>query len=158
MAKSDSLDKIDSALFNVMRIAKRPAYWDEFQRKADVQIDRPAAAILMMLSLHPLQFQEVVSRLGVEAPSISRKVHELEHQGLIRRQPTEDKRVHMLALSAEGSAIAAKIKNARRELLSEILSDWSVADTEQLSELMARLAQEYKTRYGAVKLNQDGDK
>ncbi len=149
MAKSDSLDKLDAALFGVMRIAKRPSYWDEFQRKAEVQIDRPAAAILMLLSKRPLQFQEVVNKLGIEAPSISRKVHELEHLDLIYREPTADRRVHMLALSSEGSLLAEKIKSVRRAMLDEILSDWNDADTKALGELLSRLALDLNTRYGS---------
>ena len=149
MTKGDALDKLDSALLSVMRLAKKPAYWDEFQRKADIQIDRPAAAIVMMLSEHTLQFQEVVNKLGVEAPSISRKVHELESLKLIRREPMADKRVHMLALSSEGIALSRKIKSARREMLDQLLVAWTAEDTELLSQLLTRLALDFSSRYAS---------
>lgn len=152
MNQSDDLDRLDSALLAVMRIAKRPSYWEEFQRRADTQIDRPAAAILMMLANHPLQFSEVVAKLGIEAPSISRKVHELEEDGLIAREPMLDRRVHLLALSGQGQALATKILNVKRSMLKDALSDWTNTDTRQLSELLTRLAQDLSLHFGAKEI------
>lgn len=154
MPQNDQLNNLDTALFSLMRVAKRPAYWDEFQRKAGLQIDRPAAAILLLLNKHPMQFSEVVISLGIEAPSISRKVHELEEANFINREPTSDKRVHMLALTTQGSSLAAKILSARLAMLEEVTVSWSESDTKQLSELLSRLASDLATSYGNKKVNQ----
>ena len=151
MANNDALDKIDSALFSLMRIAKRPAYWEEFQRQANAQIDRPAAAILLLLSHHPLSFSNLVTKLGIEAPSISRKVHELEQAGYIRREPTDDRRVHLLSLTSSGQALYIDVVRARRAMLASDLSDWTELDKTKLSDLLTRLASDLAKRYGNTK-------
>ena len=144
----EELDRLEIALSKCTRIAKRPYYWDELQKRAAVAIDRPAAAIILSLLNGPLQFQELVRRLGVEAPSISRKVHELENDHLITRVPTEDKRVHLLSLTREGSTIGGNLKRARREMLAYILNDWPSDKRHELTMLVEHLAlamQEYFT-------------
>ncbi len=148
MNNSDQLSRIDSALFEVMKIAKRPRYWDDFQRRLGAQIDRPAAAILRLLSVQPLQFSDLVSKLGIEAPSISRKVHELEQEGLINRNPTDDRRVHILDLSDQGKILAQKIIDVRLAMLSEALANWSATDIHVLGESLSRLAIDLSTSYG----------
>lgn len=137
---NEEMDRLENALFSCVRITKKPAYWEEFQRRSGVTIDRPAAYILMMLSQQSLQFQDLVTRLGIEAPSVSRKVHELEDGGLISRQPTADRRVHLLTLSESGKDAAKKIRQARHEILSEILEDWPEKKRLQLSSLLSELA------------------
>jgi DNA-binding MarR family transcriptional regulator len=134
-----NLDNIEASLTALMRIAKRPGYWEELQSRADTTIDRPAAAILIILSKCPANFQTVVSRMGIEPPSVSRKVHELEQKGLIKRQPTEDKRVHQLELSEEGMAIASRLLNAKRSLYQDVFKAWSTDEVDSLDALLEKL-------------------
>jgi DNA-binding MarR family transcriptional regulator len=145
----EELDRLETALFKCMRTAKRPYYWEELQRRADVSIDRPAAAIILSLLNGPLQFQKLVHRLGVEAPSISRKVHELENNNIIKRVPTEDKRIHLLSLTEEGNAIGDNIKRARREMLADILSDWPSGKRHELIALVESLAKAMQEYFGS---------
>ena len=147
MDKSSALDSIESALTSLMRIAKRPGYWEELQKRAGIVIDRPAAAILIILSKHSDNFQAVVAKLGIEAPSVSRKVHELEDKGLIKRRPTEDKRVHALELSQEGEDIAIRLLQAKRSLYREVLADWGSADIQGLNRLLNKLSEDMKIKF-----------
>ncbi len=149
MDNNSKLAVIDAALFDAMKVAKRPRYWDEFQRRVGSQIDRPTAAILRLLSAQSLQFRDLVTKLGIEAPSISRKVHELEQEGLIERSPTEDRRVHILSLSNEGKSLARKIIDARFSILNDTLISWSENDKAKLSELLSRLAKDLSNQYGS---------
>ena len=134
--KSSQLDSIESSLTAVMRIAKRPGYWDELQKRSGIIIDRPAAAIIIILSKCPSNFASVVTRLGIEAPSVSRKVHELEDKGLILRRPTDDKRVHELELSKEGLVIAESLLKAKRSIYQEVLNSWNDKDIDDLNRLL----------------------
>ena len=138
--KDEELDKLESALNAVIRITKKPGYWEKFQSIAGVSIDRPAAGILQVLSVRDCRFQELVSFLGVEAPSVSRKVHELENLGLIERKDTSDKRVHELSLNKSGQEVARSIKEARRTILNDVLSSWNEIDRQKLIESFNRLA------------------
>ncbi len=148
---NNDLEKLEGALFACIRITKRPSYWDEFQKRANVTIDRPAAFILMVLNKHSLQFQDLVNKLGVEAPSVSRKVHELEDSGYIKRQPTTDRRVHLLTLTPEGNAVAKKINESRLAIFSEIMSTWPEEDKKQLSSLLSKLSEDLSNRFSQRK-------
>ena len=147
MNNSNYLDSIEASLSAVIRIAKRPGYWEELQKKSNLSIDRPAAAILIILSQKPSNFQTLVSRLGVEPPSVSRKVHELESKGLIKRRPTEDKRVHELDLSSEGLTIANKLLAAKRSMYKEVLKSWGDKDIEDLSRMLDKLVNNMQERF-----------
>jgi DNA-binding MarR family transcriptional regulator len=152
MDNSDQLAMIDASLFDVMKVAKRPRYWDEFQKRTGAQIDHPTAAILRILSDQPLQFRDLVNRLGIEAPSISRKVHDLEQEGLIYRNPTEDRRIHILALSSQGRDLAHKILQARITMLDDALADWTASEKHQLNESLSRLASDLSNQYGSKEM------
>lgn len=140
----EEMDRLEAALASCMRVVKRPGYWEQFSERAGINIDRPAAAILMALYSEDCQFQQLVSRLGVEAPSVSRKVHALQDEGLIVRKPTADKRVHELHLSDDGRKIAECLLKAKRQMLAEVISDWSVDQKKQLIDSLDRFAAEMK--------------
>lgn len=149
MAKptEDELDKLEHAMSSFVRILRKPGYWAEVSKRAGVSIDRPAAAILQILSHQHCQFQTLVNRLGVEAPSVSRKVHELENHGMIVRQPTSDRRVHELHLSSVGRQIAKKVCTAKREVLVECLTQWSPEERQHLTASFEHLAQDMSARF-----------
>ncbi len=134
------LDSLEASLTACLRISKKPAYWDEVLNRAGLSMDRPAAAVLMALEHGPSQFQELVKHLGIEAPSVSRKVHELEAKGLIIRQTTADRRVHQLRLSSQGQADARKLKQAKRAIVQTMIEGWSLEDRQSLIRLMTKLA------------------
>ena len=138
------MDQLDVALASCLRILKQPIYWEKITRFANTTIDRPSATILAILAKGPYQFQELVSRLGVEAPSVSRKVHQLEDQGLILRKPTADKRVHELYLSAQGRSLADRLCAARHRLLGEITSTWTARQQKELIESLEHFSNDLK--------------
>jgi len=144
---SDELDKLESALTVFNRIIKKPGYWEEFQRLANINIDRPAAAILHILNKQDYQFQTLVNLLGLEAPSISRKVHELEDQGLIKRQATSDKRVHELHLNPKAKEIVEQLFEAKRSIMSQVLSNWTKDERQQLIAVLQRLAKDMSDHF-----------
>lgn len=152
-SKKDELDRLGSALYACVRVTKRSAYWDEIRRRSGVNLDRPGAYILMLLGKEPCQFRDLVNRLGVEAPAVSRKVHDLEAAGLIMRRPAQDRRVHLLALSDSGRAAADSIKSARRDMLSQVLSGWTAGDRRQLSELLIRLSEDLDRNFSQKELS-----
>jgi DNA-binding MarR family transcriptional regulator len=146
--KQDELDRLEAALTSYIRTFKRSDYWETVLNRADVQLDRPASAIVGTLDASDqCQFQQLVSRLGIEAPSVSRKVHMLESAGLVERVPTADRRVHELRLSSRGKSLAKKLTQAKHQLLSEIVSDWTSSDIEQLVILLERFAADMTARF-----------
>ena len=141
------LDRLEDALASCLRVAKRPGYWEEFQRRAATDIDRPAAAILLLLERKPCQFQMLVNLLGIEAPSVSRKVHELENLGLIILQSASDRRVRMLALSDSGKDLSRRLKRAKRAVLGDVLAGWSTRERAQLINALEHLSVALSARF-----------
>lgn len=116
------IDQLEATLSGLLRLSKRPIYWSSFTKEAGISLDRPTVTILLNLAEQPASFNELVLRVGIEAPAVSRKVHELIDQDLIIRQTTIDRRVHLLDLSSEGQQIAQRFRQAKRKLLSAVLA------------------------------------
>ncbi len=152
------LDAIEASLTACLRVSKKPAYWDEVLDRAGLSIDRPAAAILMVLDHGPCQFQELVKHLGIEAPSVSRKAHALEDDGLIIRQAASDKRIHRLSLSPQGQAAAKKLKSAKRSIVQAIIADWSIEERRQLIRLLEKLASNMTAQFETKPSNKNNPK
>ncbi len=151
---TEELDRLELAWNSFIRIVKKPIYWEEIQHQAKVNIDRPAAAILHILSKQDCQFQSLVNQLGLEAPSVSRKVHELENNGLILRRPNTDKRIHELRLSPEAEIMVKQLTKAKRLIMSKILSNWSVNERQELITILQRLSNDMSDYFDHKKLNE----
>ena len=89
----------------------------------------------------PIRNSELASRIGLDVSTVSRQVAGLERTGLvIRTVDPDDGRAALLALSAEGTRVVAKLQRARRELMGEALAEWPVDDLERLAELLEQFA------------------
>ncbi len=138
---TEELDRLVGAIGQCVRLIKQPAYWQAVTKAAKTDIDRPSAVILQILSVKPCRFLELVDMIGLEAPSISRKVNALVQTGLIdSRTDPHDHRVHSLRLSTAGRNLALKLRKAQHTLLLEILKDWSFEDRQDLALMLERLA------------------
>lgn len=146
MSVQNDADTLVDALTYLARSMTRPRSWEEITKRAGVALDRPSAAILHTLmqcsnEKIPCNLQDLAQHLGIEAPSVSRKVQELERAGLvIRKQDPTDRRVVVLHTSAKGHKMLERIQKAKRESLTELLNDWPAKDRRQLTKLFHRLA------------------
>lgn len=147
MERSESeIALLETAMLTLLQTIKRPRYWAEISARAKVELDRPAAAILRLLSLqdHDAGVHDVAASLGIEAPSVTRKSQELEEAGMLtRRRDQEDRRIVRLQLTAKGRAAIRRLNAARTELLGEVLDKWSRADRERLITLFDRFARDF---------------
>jgi DNA-binding MarR family transcriptional regulator len=86
---------------------------------------------------------ELAELIGVEAPSISRKVQELELQGLVKKvRSVTDRRAMYIQATAKAVKVDDHIKKARRSMAEKALSDWSDKDRKLLVELMDRYVED----------------
>ena len=142
MTKSGELDALEQSLRELFQTLKRPRYWARVSRQAGIDLDRPAAQVLYMLAREskPLRVHDVAQRLGVEAPSATRKTQELEHMGLLRRLPDpRDRRVVGLRITTSGRSTARRLRQSQRGLMSQAVGDWKPGERRQLAELLTRL-------------------
>lgn len=138
------LDMLESALGYFIKATSREQYWETIQRSASVEIDRPSAHLLITLSgddAGECRLHALATKLGVEAPSVSRVVHRLEQDKLVVRlaDPT-DGRASCLRLTRKGQRTIARIRRAKRQRLAALFAGWSAADRKQLARLLDRLA------------------
>ncbi|WP_152360638.1 MarR family winged helix-turn-helix transcriptional regulator [Microlunatus speluncae] len=116
---------------------------------------RPAIwPVLTELGLHPGQDlmlaqlwradgitqAELVSRIGVERPTVTKALQRLERSGYLRREPGPG-RSRTVHLTAAGRALQRPVEQAWRDADALVGAGLSPAEVEQLSDLLARVAQ-----------------
>lgn len=146
MSEKKDVDTLVDALSYLAHAMTRPKTWEALTKRAGASLDRPSVTILHMLEqcAHEqltCNVHELAQHLSIEAPSVSRKVQELEQAGLVmRKQDVADRRSAVLRTSAKGRKMLERIQQAKRESLAESLSEWSAADLKIFAKLIDRLA------------------
>lgn len=151
-ALQDDLDRLEQTLRQLIQTLKRPHAWAVITARANVRLERPAAAILFMLTASDTpegcHLRDLADGLGIEAPSVTRQVQNLERQGLLTRQPDdEDRRAIGLRVTAAGKKAAKRLRSAQRALLTEALKDWPPAERRQLADLISRFSNDLSGQY-----------
>lgn len=128
---------------------KRPNYWLYINKISGINIDRPAAHILLMLA-YPSKEQiyrlhDIAHQLGVAPPSITRKCQDLESAGYINKlTDSNDKRSIGLQLTPKGKIAARKIKKAQIETLAAALLGWDKGDKNRFIELFDKFVNDFE--------------
>ncbi|MGH7239821.1 MAG: MarR family transcriptional regulator, partial [Candidatus Saccharimonadales bacterium] len=92
---NQDIDDLQLSMRQLFQSIKQHRYWTSISSTSTTMLDRPSAAILMMLSSNgtkPRHIHDMANALRVESPSITRKTQELESAGLIRRLSNQDDR------------------------------------------------------------------
>lgn len=147
----DDLQQLETAMSRFFQAMKRPQRWARVLQRANLQLDRPAAHILQILSNegHPnCRVQDLAGQLGIEAPSVTRKTQELEALGYLRRRPDpRDRRAVDLSITPKGRAVARKLWQAQRESITQVLHDWPAKDRQQFVELFDRFSHDIASEF-----------
>jgi DNA-binding MarR family transcriptional regulator len=140
------LDAIEAGLMAMHKVNFQHRAWEDMQARAGVNLDRASAMLLKVVShceKSNCRMQDIAKQLGIEAPSVTRTVQELERTGLVtRKADPEDKRASLISLTKKGEQQIAKLHKARRERLAEALHAWSPDERRQLGESLQRLAKD----------------
>jgi DNA-binding MarR family transcriptional regulator len=133
-------ETLEADMQRMFRALFQHKHWQQIQRSAKVDIDRPGAAVLKAIansSEQPVRPHAIANYLGIEAPSITRKVQQLEIEGYLVKEPDpKDGRAFNLKLTRKGQAQLAKLKKARQDYLDEIMKDWQPGERENFARLM----------------------
>jgi DNA-binding MarR family transcriptional regulator len=77
-----------------------------------------ASTLASVDALGPVRLGDLAAHEGVTAPTQSRLVASLEHQGLLRRMPdTDDRRATLLAITAQGRRQLEQLRGERSAFL-----------------------------------------
>ena len=96
---------------------------------------------LMFVGRHPGTTQrELVAHSGADKAQVARMVAVLQDKGWLESAPNaEDKRSRCLRLSAQGTALHAALRNARRDVAASLLAGCDKATQGQLLALLAQV-------------------
>jgi DNA-binding MarR family transcriptional regulator len=135
------LTEIEQALTRLIRRGNQPRVHERLAARAGVALDRAGYAVLCRVHEGgPLRLSELAGRMGIDASTASRQVQQLERGGLVGRvADPQDRRASLLELSAEGRRVLARMREARRTSLAQVLGEWSGHDRRALAVLLARL-------------------
>jgi DNA-binding MarR family transcriptional regulator len=148
-----NVGRIDDALQSVARAMNQVRTHDRLVAAAGVELDRAGAALLYRLHTDAdgLRLGDLAFRLAVDAPTVTRKVQQLERQGLVsRRADPEDGRAWRVSLTPAGRRVIDRLLVARRAWLERLLGDWSEVDRDRLAALLRRFADEIDRDAAAV--------
>lgn len=150
MSATDDLRIIEEGLLALHRASFQPKSWTALQHMAGVDLDRADVALLKAV-LHcprePCRMQDIAQYLGIEAPSVTRKVQDLESRGLLSRAAdTQDKRATVVQITPTGMDFIRKIQQARMRQLADAMHSWSDTDRSEFARLFNKLATDLRRK------------
>ncbi len=140
-----NVGEIDNALQSVARAMNQVRTHDRLIAAAGVDLDRAGAALLYRLHIdeNDLRLGDLAFRLAVDAPTVTRKVQQLERDGLVSRRPDpDDGRAWRVRLTPPGRRVIDRLLAARRSWLERLLDEWNADDRDRLAGLLRRFADE----------------
>jgi DNA-binding MarR family transcriptional regulator len=140
-----SIDQIEAALQVVARSMTQARLHERLLQTAGVRLDRAGAALLYKLYVNrdSLRVTTLADLLGVDAPTVTRKVQQLERdQMVIRQTDPDDRRASRIRITPTGRRIVERVWKARRAWLEHLLEGWKDDDLSTLADLLGRFAQD----------------
>lgn len=104
-------------------------------------VDPLAFPLLFRIAHEPCRVSDLAAAFHGEVSTISRQVSTFVELGLVEREADpRDGRAHVLAPTAEGLALLARIRGRRDDFIDGLLSSWSEADRADFARMLERLA------------------
>jgi DNA-binding MarR family transcriptional regulator len=142
-AADRSIDQIEVALQVAARSMTQARLHERLLQSAGVRLDRAGAALLYKLYVHrdSLRVTSLADLLGVDAPTVTRKVQQLEHEGYVVRHPDpDDRRASRIALSPAGRRTLERVLDARRAWIGSLFDGWSKAELASFASMLGRFS------------------
>jgi DNA-binding MarR family transcriptional regulator len=141
-----STDGFESDLQTLYRAMFQHRSWSYIQRLAGAEVDRSGASLLKAIACNPspnVRPLDIAHYLGIEAPSITRKVQQLENEGYLTRSPDpSDGRAFNLSLTAKGRGQLRKLQAARKAYLDEIMQEWLLEERDTFKQLFHKFTED----------------
>ena len=137
------MDRFDEALQTVARSITQVRLHERLLRLAGVRLDRAGATLLYKLSAKgdSLRVTELAEILGVDTPTVTRKVQQLERDGMVvRHTDPDDGRASRISLTPVGRRTTERVRRARRAWLEQLLEKWGDEDLSALADLLSHFA------------------
>ena len=135
--------EIVAALASVARVMTQVKTHETMCKRAGVDLDRAGAALVYKLHSEGenVRLSDLAERLAIDAPAVTRKVQQLERDGLVTRSPDpHDARASLVKLTGSGRRAIERLLDARQRWLDDVLSEWPAADRAQLARVLCLFA------------------
>ncbi len=153
-ALRQDLDRIQAGVSTIAQAANQARLHEHLLDRAGIRLDRAGAHLLAKLHAsggEALRVTDLADRLGVDAPTVTRKLQQLERLGYVRRaEDASDRRAHRIALTPSGRKTVERLHAARLEWLDGLLDGWSRDDVQRFGSLLGRFADAVRTQLGAL--------
>lgn len=150
------MDRIEEAVQGVARSILQVRLHERLLQLAGVRLDRAGATLLHKLDVagDALRITALAEMLGVDAPTVTRKIQQLERDGLVSRHPDpDDKRATQIALTTAGRRTLERLMKVRRAWLENLLREWSDADLASFATLLGRFSEALESETGESRGN-----
>jgi len=138
--RSEALAAVESSFSGFMTRAALPRLRQRITEAVGGGIDFGSFPMLARIATWgPLRTSDLAERMGLDVSTVSRRTADLEEAGLVRRTPDpDDRRAHLLDLTARGARMLARLREARGALLQEALAAWSTDEIRVLADSLGR--------------------
>ncbi|MEO6513407.1 MAG: MarR family transcriptional regulator [Candidatus Saccharimonadales bacterium] len=138
------LDQLEQVMSQLHRGMSRHKSWEHVAAQAGVNLDRTSAIILQLLAMPEYEhcrLHQIAEKLGIEAPSVTRKAQLLEQVGLLKKSiDKKDARSYHLQPTKKGREVADRLREAKRSTLKTTLKNWSSEDRKAFIGLLQKFA------------------
>ena|ERR1700722_5005488 len=137
---SEDLGRVAESLSTLSRAFTLARPHEHLLKEAGVRLDRAGSALLFKLHRHrsePLRVSDLADLLGIDTPSVTRKLQQLERLGYVASVPDpEDKRAKRISLTRSGEKTIDRMLAAINNRLARLFTDWT---SDELTPFVASL-------------------
>jgi len=143
-ASRDAIVQIQESLQIMSQSMNQVRAHESLLQAAGVRLDKAGIALLFKLHLHEassLRVTDLAELLGVDPPTVTRKVQQLERLGFVTREADhEDRRASRIELTGAGRDTLERVLNAHRDLLARLFEEWTEKDLAAFATMLERFA------------------
>ena len=135
------LDALNASIQNFGRIITQGRVVEAVLKRARIDLTRADLSLLYALLGAPgaIRLGDLAERLSVDAPTVTRRVQQLEARNLLGRTSDPlDRRAQLVELTPAGTRLVERSKAAVHRWLEGVLADWSQDDRDHLRALLER--------------------
>jgi DNA-binding MarR family transcriptional regulator len=140
---SDELRRVAASMSILSRSFTLSRPHELLLQEAGVRLDRAGSALLFKLRSYgePARVSDLAELLGVDTPTVTRKVQQLERLGYVAIEPdTEDKRAKRVSLTKSGEKTIERIMVAVNQRLSRLFEGWTKEEVTVFSTSLDKFA------------------
>jgi DNA-binding MarR family transcriptional regulator len=138
----DELRQVASSMSILSRAFTLARPHELLLREAGVRLDRAGSALLFKLRSHgESRVSDLADLLGVDTPSVTRKVQQLERLGYVTIEPdANDKRAKRISLTKSGEKTIERVTLAIHRRLTRLFEGWTSDEVTNFATSLDRFA------------------